>query len=333
MTKTVSNIPGSAIPVYWKLEQIPAGIGPSVAAIGNFDGVHLGHQEILRSVVEEARQIGGRAVAVTFDPHPDRFLRPETAPALLTPLEDRLRLLAATGIDAVVVLRFDEALSGLTARAFVGAVLLESLGVVGLHEGGNFRFGHRAEAGVAELAQLGAGLGFALHVHEPVRAHGMEVSSSQIRKLVAAGDVRRARWMLGHPFSVRGNPARGRGVGTRLLVPTVNLAPYQGMLPDFGVYVTRLTVGAGESGSKTFAAVTNVGNRPTFEGVGFGVETHILDFEPVDLGEETPLDLEFLTRLRGEKKWESSEALREQIMKDVARAKRFFKLAGLLVRA
>jgi len=333
MTKTVSNIPGSAIPVYWKLEQIPAGIGPSVAAIGNFDGVHLGHQEILRSVVEEARQIGGRAVAVTFDPHPDRFLRPETAPALLTPLEDRLRLLAATGIDAVVVLRFDEALSGLTARAFVGAVLLESLGVVALHEGGNFRFGHRAEAGVAELAQLGAGLGFALHVHEPVRAHGMEVSSSQIRKLVAAGDVRRARWMLGHPFSVRGNPARGRGVGTRLLVPTVNLAPYQGMLPDFGVYVTRLTVGAGESGSKTFAAVTNVGNRPTFEGVGFGVETHILDFEPVDLGEETPLDLEFLTRLRGEKKWESSEALREQIMKDVARAKRFFKLAGLLVRA
>jgi riboflavin kinase/FMN adenylyltransferase len=306
MTKTVSNIPGSAIPVYWKLEQIPAGIGPSVAAIGNFDGVHLGHQEILRSVVEEARQIGGRAVAVTFDPHPDRFLRPETAPALLTPLEDRLRLLAATGIDAVVVLRFDEALSGLTARAFVGAVLLESLGVVALHEGGNFRFGHRAEAGVAELAQLGAGLGFALHVHEPVRAHGMEVSSSQIRKLVAAGDVRRARWMLGHPFSVRGNPARGRGVGTRLLVPTVNLAPYQGMLPEFGVYVTRLTVGAGESGSKTFAAVTNVGNRPTFEGVGFGVETHILDFEPVDLGEETPLDLEFLTRLRGEKKWESA---------------------------
>jgi riboflavin kinase/FMN adenylyltransferase len=333
MTKTVSNIPGSAIPVYWKLEQIPAGIGPSVAAIGNFDGVHLGHQEILRSVVEEARQIGGRAVAVTFDPHPDRFLRPETAPALLTPLEDRLRLLAATGIDAVVVLRFDEALSGLTARAFVGAVLLESLGVVALHEGGNFRFGHRAEAGVAELAQLGAGLGFALHVHEPVRAHGMEVSSSQIRKLVAAGDVRRARWMLGHPFSVRGNPARGRGVGTRLLVPTVNLAPYQGMLPDFGVYVTRLTVGAGESGSKTFAAVTNVGNRPTFEGVGFGVETHILDFEPVDLGEETPLDLEFLTRLRGEKKWESAEALKGQIMKDVGRAKRFFKLAGLLVRA
>jgi riboflavin kinase/FMN adenylyltransferase len=326
MTKHVSMIPGTTVPVYWKLEQIPAGFGPSVAAIGNFDGVHLGHQEILRSVVEEAREIGGKAVAVTFDPHPERFLRPETAPALLTPLEDRLRLLATTGIDAVVVLRFDEALSGLTARAFVGAVLLESMQVVALHEGGSFRFGHRAEAGVSELAQLGAGLGFALHVHEPVCVHGIEVSSSQIRALVAEGDVRRARWLLGRPFTVRGNPARGRGVGTRLLVPTVNFAPYQGMLPAFGVYVTRLTVGAGEAGSRTFAAVTNVGNRPTFEGVGFGVETHILDFEPVDLKDDTVLDVEFLKRLRGEKKWDSPEALKEQIMKDVGRAKRYFRL-------
>jgi riboflavin kinase/FMN adenylyltransferase len=332
MTKTASMIAGTSVPVYWKLDQIPAGFGPSVAAIGNFDGVHLGHQEILRAVVAEARQHQSRAVAITFDPHPDLFLRPETAPALLTPLQDRLRLLAATGIDAVVVLRFDEALSGLTARAFVGAVLLEALKVVALHEGGSFRFGHRAEAGVAELALLGAGLGFSLHVHEPVSVHGMEVSSSQIRSLVASGDVRRARWMLGRSFAVRWNPARGRGVGARLLVPTVNLAPYQGMLPEFGVYVTRLTVGAGMAGSKTFAAVTNIGNRPTFEGVGFAVETHILDFEPIDLHAETPLELEFLARLRGEKKWESPEALKAQIMKDVARAKRYHELATLLVR-
>lgn len=332
MTKTASMIAGTSVPVYWKLDQIPAGFGPSVAAIGNFDGVHLGHQEILRAVVAEARQHQSRAVAITFDPHPDLFLRPETAPALLTPLQDRLRLLAATGIDAVVVLRFDEALSGLTARAFVGAVLLEALKVVALHEGGSFRFGHRAEAGVAELALLGAGLGFSLHVHESVCVHGMEVSSSQTRSLVASGDVRRARWMLGHPFAVRGNPARGRGIGARLLVPTVNLAPYQGMLPEFGVYVTRLTVGAGMAGSRTFEAVTNIGNRPTFEGVGFAVETHILDFEPIDLHAETPLELEFLARLRGEKKWESPEALKAQIMKDVARAKRYHGLAKLLVK-
>jgi riboflavin kinase/FMN adenylyltransferase len=133
--------------------------------------------------------------------------------------------------------------------------------------------------------------------------------------------MKRARWMLGRPFGVRSTPARGRGVGTRLLVPTVNLAAYEALLPAFGVYVTQLTVG-----SRCFQAVTNVGNRPTFEGVGFGVETHILNFEPIDLNEETQLELEFLLRLRGEMTWPSPEALKAQIFRDVARAKRYFRL-------
>ena len=195
------------------------------------------------------------------------------------------------------------------------------LGVTAVHEGGNFRFGYRAEAGVKELDAFGSEFGFAVHVHRAVRVHGLDVSSSAVRALVAAGDVKRARWMLGRPFCVRSTQARGRGVGTRLLVPTVNLAPYDGLLPAFGVYVTRLTIGA-----RCFQAVTNVGNRPTFEGAGFSVETHILDFEPVDLNEETPLDLEFLLRLRGEIEWPSPEALKAQIFKDVARARRYFRL-------
>jgi riboflavin kinase/FMN adenylyltransferase len=144
-----------------------------------------------------------------------------------------------------------------------------------------------------------------------------------VRELVATGDMKRARWMLGRPFEVRSRQARGRGVGTRLLVPTVNLAPYEGLMPGFGVYVTRLTIG----GDRCFQAVTNVGNRPTFEGVGFGVEAHILNFEPVDLNEETPLQLEFLFRLRPEMTWPSPEALKAQILKDVARAKLYFRLA------
>jgi riboflavin kinase/FMN adenylyltransferase len=152
----------------------------------------------------------------------------------------------------------------------------------------------------------------------------MEVSSSAVRSLIAAGDVRRARWMLGRVFGVHSHPAKGRGIGTRLLVPTVNLAPYEGLLPSSGVYVTRLTIG-----NRCFESVTNVGNRPTFEGAGFGVETHILDFEPVDLAEETPLYLEFLSRLRGEIQWPSTEALKAQIFKDVGRAKRYFKIAAL----
>jgi riboflavin kinase/FMN adenylyltransferase len=310
------------IPVYRSVQQIPAGFGPSVAVVGNFDGVHLGHREILSAVATEARAQGLRSVAVTFDPHPEQFLRPRSAPRLLTPMNERLRLLAATGIDAVLVLPFDAALASLPAREFVSRVLVKALAVRAVHEGGNFRFGFRAQAGVEKLREFGARFGFAVHVHPPVRVHGLEVSSSAIRELVASGDVRRAWWMLGRPFSIESTPARGRGIGTRLVVPTVNLAPYNDLLPAFGVYVTRLMVG-----EHRFHAVTNVGNRPTFGEASFAVESHILDFEPVDLDEKTPLELEFLLRLRGEMEWPSPEALKVQILKDVAWAKRYFRLA------
>jgi riboflavin kinase/FMN adenylyltransferase len=325
----------SAMSLFHSVAEIPSGFGPSVAAIGNFDGVHLGHQEILSAAVAEAQSLGARAVAVTFDPHPDQFLRPAEAPRLLTPVRERLRLLSSTGIDAAVVLPFDAALASLPAREFARGVLVDALGVRGVHEGGNFRFGRHAEAGVAELEAFGAEFGFAVHIHSPVKAHGLEVSSSAIRACVAAGDVTRARWMLGRPFAVRSTQARGRGIGTRLLVPTVNLAAYDGLLPAFGVYVTRLKV-AGRS----FQAVTNVGNRPTFGEASFAVESHILDFEPMELGEETPIDhpadvdlsagtpveLEFLVRLRGEIEWPSPEALKTQIMRDIGAAKRYFRL-------
>jgi riboflavin kinase/FMN adenylyltransferase len=309
--------------VYRGIEEIPADFGPSVAAIGNFDGVHRGHQQILGAVVSEARRRAMKAVAVTFDPHPDKFLRPEDAPRLLTPMEHRLSLLAAAGLDATVVLRFDETLARLCAREFVQTVLVDALHVQGLHEGGNFRFGHRAEAGVRELAEFGAEFGFGVMVHAAVHVHGLEVSSSATRALVAAGDMKRARWMLGRPFAVRSTQKRDRGVGSKLLVPTVNLAAYDGLLPAFGVYVTRLTIG-----TRCFQAVTNVGNRPTFEGAGFSVETHILDFEPVEMDETTPLELEFLMRLRAEMQWPSPEALKAQIFKDVGRAMRYFRLTG-----
>jgi len=313
--------PRSMIPVFRSIQEIPSAFGPSVASIGNFDGVHRGHREILSAVVAEARSLGARAVAITFEPHPEQFLRPADAPRLLTPLPERLRLLGLTGIDAVVVLPFDAALACLPAREFVRDILVRALGLRSLHEGGNFRFGHRAEAGVNELAHFGAEFGFSVHVHPAVKVRGMEISSSAIRELLAAGDMKRARWMLARPFSVLSTPARGRGIGTRLLVPTVNLAAYDGQLPAFGVYVTRLTVAG-----RCFQAVTNVGNRPTFGEASFAVESHILDLEPVELEEQTPLELEFLFRLRGEVQWPSPEALKAQIFKDVARAKRYFRL-------
>lgn len=320
----VRQDPGTHARVFRSLEEVPKDFGPSIAAIGNFDGVHRGHQQILKTVAAEAQARGMRSIAITFNPHPAQFLRPNEAPKLVTFLPERLRLLSETGVDAILVLRFDEGLSHMSAEQFVRDVLVGLLHVRGIHEGNNFRFGHGARAGVNELRAFGKESGFTVEVHSAVRVHGMEVSSSAVRSLIVSGDVRRARWMLGRVFGVHSHPAKGRGVGTKLLVPTVNLASYEGLLPGFGVYVTRLTIG-----DRCFESVTNVGNRPTFEGVGFSVETHILNFEPVDLTDETPLYLEFLSRLRGEMQWPSTEALKAQIFKDVARAQRYFKIAAL----
>jgi riboflavin kinase / FMN adenylyltransferase len=311
--------------VFRSLAEIPPGFGPTVAAIGNFDGVHLGHHQILAGVVAEARSTGARAVAITFDPHPEQFLRPAQAPKLIAPLAERLRLLSATGIDNVLVLKFDAALAGLPPADFVHNILVAALGVRSLHEGQSFRFGRGAAAGIKELEAYGAEFGFTIHIDSPVCVHGLQVSSSAIRALVAAGDVRRARWMLGRPFAVLSTQARGRGIGSRLLVPTVNLAAYDGLLPAFGVYVTRLKVAG-----RAFQSVTNVGNRPTFGEASFAVESHILDFEPIELDDQTPIELEFLLRLRGERTWPSPEALKAQIFKDVARARRYFRLKSAI---
>jgi riboflavin kinase/FMN adenylyltransferase len=313
----------SSTRIFRSLSEIPADLGPTVVAIGNFDGVHLGHRQILSSVLADAKARNARAVAITFEPHPEQFLRPNRAPQLITPLDQRLRLLAQTGIDAVLLLHFDSALAGLSPREFVEKILAAALNSKSIQEGQNFRFGRGAAAGVAELDAFGREFGFELKTLQAVQVHGLEVSSSAIRALIADGDMRRARWMLGRPFSIFSTQARGRGVGTKLLVPTVNLAQYTGLVPAFGVYVTCLSVAG-----RRFQAVTNVGNRPTFEGVGFGVETHILNFEPIELDEDTPLELEFLLRLRSEQKFPSPEALKAQIMKDVGRAKKYFRRAA-----
>lgn len=311
------------LPVYRSLAEIPVEFGPSVAAIGNFDGVHLGHRSILYAVVREAHSLGLRSVAVTFDPHPERFLRPARLTKLITPIDERIRLLSETGIDAMVVLPFGAELAGLAAEEFVRDILVKVLAVRSLHEGGNFRFGYRAEAGVNELRRFGAQMGFDVHVHPPVKVRGIEVSSSAIRAFVATGDLKRPRWMLGRHFSVRSTQAAGRGIGTRLLVPTVNLAPYDELLPANGVYVTRINI-AGQS----FQSVTNIGNRPTFGAPSFAVESHILNFEPMEMDERTEIEVEFLMRLRDERQWPSPEALKAQIFKDVARSQRYFQLAG-----
>ncbi|HTF65460.1 MAG TPA: bifunctional riboflavin kinase/FAD synthetase [Edaphobacter sp.] len=315
----------SCMQVYRSLSELPATFGPSVATIGNFDGVHRGHQWVIGEVIARARALKARSLAITFDPHPAHVLRPETGQPLITPLAQKLDLLASTGIDAVLVLPFTQELSRTSARSFAEEVLKRRLNILELHEGENFRFGYRAEAGVESLDALGRELGFRVSIYSPRMLRGHAVSSSRIRQLIAAGDVSHARALLGRPFTITGTPASGRGYGTRYTVPTINLAPYPELIPAIGVYITELTI-AGEH----FDSVTNVGNRPTFGEDSFTIESHLLNFHPVDLTEQTPLKLAFLKRLRDEIRWPSPEALREQIGRDVRHAARYFHLCHLL---
>jgi riboflavin kinase/FMN adenylyltransferase len=311
--------------IYRHLSEVPADFGPSIATIGNFDGVHRGHLWVIAEVAERARAAGVVSVAITFDPHPVRVIRPQSRLPLITPLDQKIELLAATGIDALLVLPFTAELSRMTARSFATEVLQHALHVTELHEGENFRFGYQAEAGVDTLERLGQELGFGVRVYAPRIVRGEAVSSSRIRQKIAEGDVSHARALLARPFAIVSTPAAGRGYGSRYTVPTINLAPYPELLPANGVYITTLAVGAGAS-RESFDAVTNVGNRPTFGADSFAVESHLLNFHPIELNEQTPLTLAFLRRIRAEMRFPSPEALREQIGRDVLTARRYFTL-------
>ena len=311
--------------IFHSLAEIPTGFGPTIVSVGNFDGVHRGHRLILDCIRDRALARNARSVAVTFDPHPTFVLHPAKTPRLITPIGARLELLETTGIDAVLVLPFTLQLAHLSAAEFAQSVLRGTLNAIEVHEGANFRFGHHAHAGVRELRELGATLGFDVQIHQALHRRGMVISSSTVRALIAAGDVRQARSLMGHAFFVQSSPARGRGIGGKLLVPTINLAEYHELLPALGVYITCLRIR-----EQVFQSITNVGNRPTFGPDSFAVESHILNFQPIELNESTPLELTFLDRVREEKKCPSPEALRAQIMLDVARAQRYFRLASAL---
>jgi riboflavin kinase/FMN adenylyltransferase len=300
----------------------------SVVTIGNFDGVHCGHRMVVASVLDRARALNAQAVAVTFDPHPAHVLRTDSRLPLITPLAEKLELLAATGLDLVLVLPFTDELRHWTARHFAKTVLRDTLHAIEVHEGETFRFGHQAEADVAGLSELGRKLGFSVRAYEPRTLRGAAISSSRIRNLIAAGHLPEARALLGRSFAIKSTPASGRGYGTKYAVPTINLAPYADLLPAHGVYITTLKIGD----NKLFRGVTNIGNRPTFGVDSFAVETHLFDFEPIDLTETTPLEMTFLHRLRSEKRFESPEALRAQIGLDVKKALHFFSLSDTLTK-
>ncbi len=310
--------------VFHHLDELPADFGPTVVSVGNFDGVHQAHQAVLKEVVTRANATEAKSMAVTFDPHPTRILRPESAPRLITPLAEKIKLLGATGLDGLLILPFNRDLSLMTPRDFAAKILTQRLHAQEVYEGFNFHFGHKAEGNIERLTELGKELGFAVKAYGEMRLRGHAVSSSSIRKLLEAGKVEQARHLLGRVFSIASTPGRGRGYGHKYTVPTINLARYDELIPGNGVYITRTRVG-----TETFNSVTNVGNRPTFGEDSFAIESHILNFHPIDVMADTPIEISFLKYLRPETKWPDVDALRAQIAKDVHRARRYFHLCGV----
>jgi riboflavin kinase/FMN adenylyltransferase len=307
--------------VFHKLDDVPAGYAPTLVSVGNFDGVHRAHVRVLHEIVMRACQLGAKPVAVTFEPHPARILRPDSGLKLITPSAEKLRLLEATGVAAVLLLPFGRDLSLMTPRQFAERILKKKLHAREVHEGFNFRFGHKASGDINMLAEFGREMGFEVKVYPELKLRGETVSSSQIRQLLSEGRVSRARHLLSRPFCILGTPGRGRGYGSKYTVPTINLARYEELVPKDGVYMTCTRVA-----NETFESVTNVGNRPTFGADLFAIETHLLNFHPIELAPETEVEICFLDRLRDEIKFPSVEALREQIAKDVRKARRYFHL-------
>jgi len=301
------------------LTEIPPDFASTVVSVGNFDGVHRAHQCVLLEIVTRARRRGAKSVAVSFEPHPMRILRPDSGLKLITPTAEKLRLFEQSGVDAVLLLPFTRDLSLMRPHEFAEQILRDRLHAIEVHEGYNFHFGHKAAGDVSLLAEFGRELGFEVVAYPEMRIRGSSVSSTRIRELICAGDMHRARVLLTRPFGIVSTPGRGRGYGSKYTVPTINLSRYEELVPGDGVYITRTRVA-----EECFDSVTNVGNRPTFGEESYAIETHLLNFHPIELTAQTAIELSFLARLREEIKFPSVQDLRNQIAHDVKKAHRYF---------
>lgn len=296
------------------LERIGRRFPAPVLTLGNFDGVHRGHQEILRRLVARARALGGQAVVLTFRPHPAAVLAPERAPQLITDWRGRLEHIAEFGVDAVIVQRFTRAFAAIRAGDFVRDLLVGGLGVRAVVVGHRVTFGHQRAGHADSLRAWGEQYGFAVEVVGPVEAGGVLVSSSAVRQAIAQGDLARATLLLGRLPSVGGHVVHGQARGRQLGFPTANLQPIGLVLPPDGVYAVRVRTAAGQR-----PGVANLGIRPTFAGTARTLEVHLLDWEG-DLYRQR-LEVIFVQQLRGEQKFDSPQALAAQIARDVARAR------------
>ncbi|HIF62626.1 MAG TPA: bifunctional riboflavin kinase/FAD synthetase [Deltaproteobacteria bacterium] len=307
--------------VFRGLERARGSFCRPVLTIGNFDGVHRGHQVILDQVRADADHHGTDAVALTFFPHPLQVLRPDNAPRQLMTLGDRLRALANCGMDAVVVQRFSPAFADIEAEVFVRDLLVGALDVHKLVVGHDINFGKGRSGSAETLLEAGESCGFSVEVIQPVAVGGEVVHSSVVRRAVADGDVARAAGLLGRPWTLRGRTVRGDGRGGELGFATANLLPATDLVPADGVYATRALL-AGQ----TLDGVTSVGNKPTFDGSATVVESHL--FEPQGELYDLPMGVQFIERLRGQVRFSSAEELQQQVARDIEDARRALAEAG-----
>ena len=296
---------------------------PTVLTLGVFDGLHLGHQLIVKTVVERARAVKAVPTVITFEPHPRAVLHPESAPPLLQTLDQKIEAMGLHGIEQTIVIHFDQAFSQIRAEEFLRDVVTDRLQAKEVYLGRGFFFGHDREGNIDLLRRVSERLGFFADEVPEVRLRGRRIGSSRIRELLLQGRVNLARRMLGRPYGVEGPVVRGAARGNQLGFPTANIHPHNRVIPRGGVYVTATLLEG-----RWRRSVTNIGRRPTFgDNLETSVETHVLNWSGDLYGDV--VRVRFLHRLRDEKKFSSVNELKSQIESDVARARKFFEREGI----
>jgi len=306
--------------VIYRLEDLTPDYPAPIVTIGNFDGVHLGHQNLMRDLVQRAARIGGTPVVLTFNPHPLQVLAPNNAPLQIQTLDQKIAILESLGIPLVVIIPFDMQLAQTSARDFAVKVLWERLHLREIYVGPNFAFGHRRQGSFNLLKEIGEEKGFVAGKIHQVQFRGNRVSSTAIRQALVSGQVGLARRLLARPFALEGTIIRGMGLGSKWRIPTANLQTVNELIPRQGIYVTMLRLEG-----RRWHGVTDIGYRPTIrqEGIpALSIETHVLDFNQDIYGKS--ITLEFLMRLRDERRFTHEQALVAHIQKDIRSARRYF---------
>ena len=296
---------------------------PTVLTLGVFDGLHLGHQRIMRNVVDRARAIGAVATAITFDPHPRAVLHPESAPPLLQTLDQRLANFAVLGIEQAIVIPFSLEFAAQPAEDFLSDIIRDRLHAKEVYLGKGFAFGKNRGGNITLLREMSGTHGFVADEVDEVQIRGVRISSSKIRDLLADGSVNLARRMLGRPYGVEGVIIRGNRRGHTIGFPTANLKPHNRVIPRYGVYATATLIDG-----KWRKSITNIGVRPTFESDSEpSIESYIFDFDGDLYGDV--LRVRFLYRIRDERKFNGIDELKAQIVKDTRRARNYFRHQGV----